>query len=694
MPSLPDQLRRELEDRLRFESLLADLSVRFINLPADHLDASIEGAQRRICECLGLDVAVLWQWEVDAPGVLTLTHFYRAVDGPPITRQIQATESFPWTLRQVLAGRSVTISSMDDVPGGAERDRESWLHFGLKNVAVFPLSAGGGTVFGVISFHDMATARTWSEPLIKRLELVAQIFANAIVRKRFEQSLRESEERLALATEAAGAGPWVLDAEGKRFWVVPQIMELLGLPPGDSLEVERFLALVYPDDLQHVRDAMDQAMRLHEMKAVEYRVVRPDGQMRWILSRGRMFSRGYSAPSRLMGITADITERKLAEEALRMSQRRLETGAELAGLGFYEAADGENITYLDGRVRDICGFPPDKDHGVVALKFWLEHIHPDDLHRIRDEHQHLRDGRLNRISTEYRYLHPSGQQRWIRHLAVVTRRDATGQEAYTIGVLQDVTDARNAELGTLRLSQELTRVLRVATMGELVASLAHEMNQPLTAILSNAQAAQRLMMSSRPDLGEIREILADIAADDQRAGDVVSRIRSLLKKGGPERRVIDMRVVIREVVGLLRTNAILKGVNVRIELSPDPLPVFGDRIQLQQVLLNLMLNAFDAMQSVSAGGRELVVRSQYSDADGAIVAVRDTGTGIAPITIERLFEPFFTSKPDGMGMGLSICRRIIENHGGRIWAENNSDRGATFQFSLPVAEGERGASNQ
>jgi two-component system sensor kinase FixL len=253
----------------------------------------------------------------------------------------------------------------------------------------------------------------------------------------------------------------------------------------------------------------------------------------------------------------------------------------------------------------------------------------------------------------------------------------------------DITDRRHVELDVVQLRQELARVLRVATMGELVASLAHEINQPLTAIMSNAQAAQRLLTSGRPDLGEIREILADVAADDQRAGEVVSRVRSLLKKENTDRKRLEMNDVIREVLGLLRTSAILKGVGLVSELSTDPLPVLGDRIQLQQVLLNLVMNSFDALQSVSAGGRELVVRSQRSDADGVIVSVRDNGSGIALSVLPRVFEPFFTSKPDGMGMGLPICRSIVESHGGRIWAENNPDRGATFQFALPIAEEER-----
>lgn len=216
---------RECVERLHFETLLSELSARFVNVPADQVDVEIENAQRRICDCLGLDLCSLWQRESESPESLVLTHHYRGLDGPPIPAGMRGNEHFPWALGELLAGRRVVISSLDEAPEGMEPDLAAWQQFGLKNAVCFPLSAGGGVPFGALSFHDLVTARIWSEPVIQRLELVAEVFANAIARRRFEQVLRESEERLALATEAADAGPWALDAQGSRFWVGAKVME-------------------------------------------------------------------------------------------------------------------------------------------------------------------------------------------------------------------------------------------------------------------------------------------------------------------------------------------------------------------------------------------------------------------------------------------------------------------------------------
>jgi len=525
------------------------------------------------------------------------------------------------------------------------------------------------------------------------INLPAEQVDDAIVDAQRRTCEFAGEERLSLATEAADAGPWVLDAKGKRFWVGPKIMELFGLPSSDALDVERFIELIHSDDRRGVCDALAEVIQSGEMKVVEYRIVRPDGQVRWMQSRGRLF--GKPERARLMGVTSDITERREMDKALRESEARIAAALDVAALGSYEVLNGLRVSFADRRTREIIGLPEADEKAGRILEFWLEHIHPEDVPHIMEVSQAMEvDGLVDRMTADYRFLHPQRGVIHIHHLACVMERDAAGRAVRTIGVMQDVTERRQMELDAIELRHELTRISRVSAMGELVASLAHELNQPLTAILANAQAAQRLLTSSRPDLGEIREILADIATDDQRAGEVISRVRSLLKKGAMERKRLDMNDVIREVLGLLRTNALLKGVSVASELTPGVLPVLGDRIQLQQVLMNLVLNAFDAMQRGSAGGRELNVSSQMSEGAGALVAVRDSGRGIPPAIMPRIFEPFFTSKADGMGMGLSICRTIIESHGGRIWAENNPDGGAVFQFELPVAEGEQAISNQ
>jgi C4-dicarboxylate-specific signal transduction histidine kinase len=245
---------------------------------------------------------------------------------------------------------------------------------------------------------------------------------------------------------------------------------------------------------------------------------------------------------------------------------------------------------------------------------------------------------------------------------------------------------RRAELEARRRREELAHMTRVATMGELTASLAHEINQPLAAILSNAQAGTRLLAGDEVQLDEIREILSDIAADDLRAGEVIRRMRTLLRKGEFRPTEVDVNDLVEEVVGLVRGELILQNVALTLDLSPRLRPVHGDRVQLQQVLLNLMMNALDAMKEVPDGGRRVQVRSAPFDANAVEVSVEDTGAGIPAGDLEKCFEPFVTTKAHGLGLGLSICRSIIQAHGGRIGSKNNSGRGATFWFTLPSVD--------
>jgi PAS domain S-box-containing protein len=244
--------------------------------------------------------------------------------------------------------------------------------------------------------------------------------------------------------------------------------------------------------------------------------------------------------------------------------------------------------------------------------------------------------------------------------------------------------ARDAERRYREMHMELAHANRVATMGQLTASIAHEVKQPIAATVSNAQAALRWLSRHPPDLEEVRQALAHIVQDGRRAGDVVGRIRDLIKKAPPREDRLDINEAAREVIELTRGEAAKNGVRVRRELA-DGLPLIqGDRVQLQQVMLNLIINAVEAMRGVSDGPRELLISTGTSDTGDVRVAVRDSGPGLTPAALERLFEPFYTTKPGGLGLGLSICRSIVEGHGGRLWASTNVPRGAIFQFTLSV----------
>jgi PAS domain S-box-containing protein len=329
MTQYRENLPSEIAERLRFETLVADLSSRFINLRSDEVDAEIEDAQRRVCECLGCDLSGLWQWSPEDPYQLTMTHLYRPLGGPPVPEPMDAKSHFPWCQEQVLAGKVVAVSSLEDVPAEAARDREVWEQFGIKTCLTLPLSFGGGIVVGAVSFNNMLTERTWPEEIVRRLQLIAQIFTNALVRKRSDEELRASEERLNLAADAAGAGLWILNLADEAFWMTDKTREMFGFAPDEQVKFDRFLGLVHPEDRGAIREGLQEILQSQNEDnsqnggTVEYRVVRPDGSVRWFMSRGRPRFNSSGRPDRLMGVSLEITDRKQAEEICRDFSRRL-----------------------------------------------------------------------------------------------------------------------------------------------------------------------------------------------------------------------------------------------------------------------------------------------------------------------------------------------------------------------------------
>jgi PAS domain S-box-containing protein len=312
----------------------------------------------------------------------------------------------------------------------------------------------------------------------------------------------------------------------------------------------------------------------------------------------------------------------------------------------------------------------------LTAKRFFDFVHPDDLPRTRDAVSALAS-QQKVVFFENRYRAKDGTYRWLEWTAA-----PAGNLIYAAA--RDITERLKGEAEAQQRREELAHVSRVATMGEMTSSLAHEINQPLTAILSNAEAAQRFLSMTTPDIGEVRQILDDIVRDDRRASDVVRKVRALVRKETPREEILDLDETIREVVGLVRGESVLQGLSITTELSPESKRIRGDRIQLQQVILNLILNSAAAMRNSPRAQRKIIVRTATQDGVTVKASVRDFGTGIDKNNIERLFEPFYTTKPEGMGMGLSISQRIVMAHGGTIEASNNPEGGATFSFTLPA----------
>jgi C4-dicarboxylate-specific signal transduction histidine kinase len=267
--------------------------------------------------------------------------------------------------------------------------------------------------------------------------------------------------------------------------------------------------------------------------------------------------------------------------------------------------------------------------------------------------------------------------------------DETGRFVGYRGVGRHITERKRAEEALRSAQAELTHANRVTTMGQLTASVAHEVSQPIAATLINAQAALRWLAARPPNLNEVRQILGQITNDSRRAGDVIGRIRALIKKAPPRTESLEINEVILEVIALTRGEAMQNGISVRTQLAAGLPFVEADRVQLQQVILNLTINAVEAMSDVSEGARELLIATCGYASNGVLVSLRDSGPGLDSMSLERPFDAFYTTKSSGLGMGLSICRSIIEAHGGRVWAAATAPRGASFRFTLPARSSER-----
>ncbi len=321
----------DLEKRLRFESMLADLSSGFVNLDPEKVDGEIEIAQRRVCECLGLDLAALWQLSPDEPGVMRMTHLYRPIEGPPVPDDFDAREFNPWTLERIFAAEAVWLRKITDAPPEAAKDCETWRYFDIRSVFCFPFSTGGDSIIGAVSYHAVGEECTWPDEIVHRLELVAQVFANALQRKRSHAMLAESEERLKLAAASAEIGMWSLDIAEQRFWANERGREIFGFGIDDEVTMARFLDKVHPASREPVAEAVRRAVEEDLPIDIEYRIALGSDAERWVHSCGRMQAASAVQPQRLLGATVDITERKTAEDDLQRSflevqalRRRLE----------------------------------------------------------------------------------------------------------------------------------------------------------------------------------------------------------------------------------------------------------------------------------------------------------------------------------------------------------------------------------
>ena len=500
------------------------------------------------------------------------------------------------------------------------------------------------------------------------------------------RALEASDKRLNLAADSADLGLWEWDIVRNEIWITDSGRSLFGFGGSEKLDFDRFRSRLHPEDRESVLNGVENSLRTGAEYRSEYRVVLPNGQLRWIAGRGHVECNGDGQPARMRGASLDITKRKQAEEQLRMSEATLRESKEhidlatkAAGLVVWTWDIPRDEVWLSSKDRALFGFS--QGEKLTAERI-LSVVHPEDRQLVRQlSEDALRTGR--EIENQYRVLLPDGRVRWVTRLGRI-EFDADGKPLRERGILMDISKGKHAELEAARQRHDLAHLARVTTLGELSSSLAHELTHPLASILSNAQAAQRFLDGDDVDLKEVSEILNDIVTEDERAGEVIHRLRSLLKKGEPQKYCdVNLNEVVQDVLKLVRNDLINQNVTAETDLAQNLPSIIGDRVQLQQVLLNLVLNACEAMADCASSERQLFIASKL-EKSAVQVSVTDRGGGIPEKKIEQVFERFFTTKKEGMGLGLSICRSIIDAHEGKIWATNNADCGATFYFSLPI----------
>jgi len=440
--------------------------------------------------------------------------------------------------------------------------------------------------------------------------------------------------------------------------------------------------LTPPEWRERTAQAQAELIATASFQPYEKEYIRKDGSRVPVLIGGASVEEGGN---RGVAFLLDLTERKSAERALRDSE-------ELRRRIIESSSDCIKVLDLDGnllfmssggqRLLEIDNIDP------YLNTRWIDFWRPEDRPMISEAIAAARAGGIGKFQA----FCPSakGAQRW---WDVVTTPicNADGQPEQLLAVSRDITELRQAEAEARDSEQryrgvqiELAHANRVATIGQLTASIAHEIKQPIAATVTNAHAALRWLRAHPPDLEEVREALDGVVEAGNRAGDVIDRIRALVKKAPLQSDRLDINGTIREITALTRSEVVNNGVSVHMELADNLPPVDGDRVQLQQVLINLIINAVEAMSSLSGGPRELLISTRKAEPDGVHVMVGDSGPGLTTAAREHLFDAFYTTKADGMGMGLAICRSIVEGHGGRLWASANVTRGAIFQFTVPA----------
>jgi len=550
-----------------------------------------------------------------------------------------------------------------------------------------PIRDSDGTIVKWFGTCTDITDRKRAEQTLRDQELELRQARDLLEIKVMERTkdLRRNQAYLAEAQKLSKTGSFGWNVfDGEIYWS-EETFRILEYGPETKPGLELVLKRTHPEDSARVQQVIDRASQNAKDFDVEHRLLMPDGSVKHVQVVGHLLETDQPGKAEFVGAITDITERKRAEVALRQTEAYLEEAQRLTHTGSWawNVARRENVHWSQEQYR-LFGLDPESNSPSFEKAF--QRIHPEDQTTFNKAVERAIRERSD-FEVDFRIVLPDGSTKYSRSVGHPVF-SASGELVEFVGTGIDMTERRQAEKERERLRQvqaDLAHINRATTMGELTASLAHEINQPIAAAATDARTCLRWLTREQPDMEEARESAARMVNAVTRAADIISRLRQLFKKGAPQTSLVDVSEVIQEMVVLLGSEASRHSVSILTELSEDLPRVAADRVQLQQVLMNLMLNGIEAMQDTKGGG-QLTIRSLRGESGQLLISVSDTGMGLPPDQADQIFNAFFSTKAQGTGMGLSISRSIIESHGGRLWATSNSGRGATFNFTLPSTD--------
>jgi PAS domain S-box-containing protein len=592
----------------------------------------------------------------------------RTYSGPAAMAMIRSLDEIRSQIDQMVDHERFLRVDLEKRSEALER-RKAW----LITIAVIIVAVLAGVALALARLEAMRRRKAIAENIALHGDLVA----------------RDKKIRRLVDANIVGIIIWELD--GRILEANDAFLNMLGYDRDDLVSGRINRTELTPPEWRD-RDAhtVAELKQMGTVQPFEKEYFRKDGSRVPVLLGGVMFEQ---SPNQGVSFALDLTERKRAVEALRQSEERFRTLVQFS-FDVYWETDAQH-RFIHQEFAESLADAPEPSSEIGKTRWEVPYLEPDEeswrKHReTLDAHLPFRDFELARPG-------PDGSKRYVS-VSGMPVFDDTGRFVGYRGVGRHITERRLAEEALRAVQAELAHVNRVTTMGQLTASIAHEVNQPIAATVTNAEAALRWLSAQPPNLGEVRDSLDRIVEDGKRAGNVIGGIRALINKVPARKDPFDLNEAILEMVVLSRSEVLKQGISLQTELAPGLPKVVGDRTQLQQVILNLILNAIEAIAvegianedlgGIDRGTRELRISTEREAGDGVLVTVRDSGPGLDPADVEHVFKAFYTTKPEGMGMGLAICRSMVEAHGGRMWAGANEPRGAVFQFTLPLERGE------